>query len=136
MAIRQMDISLFDKIANSSPNTEVEEKVITEENYISEEDMQYLYDKGMDELKMFMGTLETLKHFILDMFCGSDILSTEEALNFFCSMEMFAKELIPAMLVGDEEEIYKYCSEEITSEDLELSREEFFQSLYKKYLQR
>ena len=98
--------------------------------------MQYLYEKGIEELNILNEALESLKFFMIDMFCGSEMLSTEESLNFFCSMEMFIKELIPAMLDGDEKEIYKYCSEEVTSEDLEASREEFFNNLYTKYLKR
>lgn len=135
MAIKQMDISLFDKITASSTEDKTTQQLAKEE-YLSQSDMDYLYEKGIEELKMLNGALEGLKHFMLDMFCGSELVATEESLNFFCSMEMFTNELIPAMLNGDEKEVYKYCSEEVTEEDLETSREEFFSNLYTKYLKR
>ena len=51
-------------------------------------------------------------------------------------MEMFTQDLIPAVLEGNHKETYKYCSEELTEEELDQSRVEFFQKLYKKYLER
>lgn len=130
MAIKTMDTSLFDKITG---NENVEE---TKDEFLSEEDMKYLYLKGIEELDSVNDSLRILSSFIFDLFCGETLLSTEESVNFFAAMEMFIKDLIPAILAGDYEEAYKYCSEELTEEELEDARTEFYQLLYKKFLER
>lgn len=133
MAIKTMNTSLFDKITGTTaPEVPPENK----EDVLSQEDVSYLYEKGIEELRDFQTSLEILKAYMVDIFCGTTLISTEEAANFFCSMEMFANELIPAILQGDPKEIYKYCSEEMTEDELDTARTEFFQMLYKKYLER
>lgn len=132
MAIKTMDASLFDKITNKSEN-EIEEY---ESGYLSENDMRYLYEKGLEELEALNDSLKILAKFMSELFCGGAITYTEESINFFTGMEMFIEDLIPAILVGDNLETYKYCSEEITEEELDAARAEFYQILYKKYLER
>lgn len=131
MAIKIMDPSLFDKITN---NTESLEEC--DSSFLSENDMNYLYEKGLEELKDLNESLKILAKFMSDLFCGQSIACTDEYFNFFSCMELFIEDLIPAILVGDHTETYKYCSEEITEEELDQARAEFYQILYKKYLER
>lgn len=133
MAIKTMNTSLFDKITGT---TSEEVNSENKEDVLSQEDISYLYEKGIEELRDFQTSLEILKAYMVDIFCGTTLIATEESSNFFCSMEMFANELIPAILQGDPKEIYKYCSEEMTEDELDAARTEFFQMLYKKYLER
>lgn len=131
MAIKMMDASLFDKITGTTETLEEDDS-----QFLSENDMNYLYEAGLEELKDLDKMLKILATFMSDLFCGGAITYTEETATFFNCMEMFINDLIPAILVGDNEETYKYCSEEITEEELEAARAEFYQILYKKYLER
>lgn len=131
MAIKTLDASLFDRITGNTENLEEDDS-----QFLSENDMNYLYEKGLEELNALNESLKILAKFMSDLFCGGAITYTEEAVNFFTCMEMFMENLIPAILVGDHKETYKYCSEEITEEELDAARAEFYQILYKKYLER
>lgn len=131
MAIKTMDASLFDKITGNTENLEEYES-----QFLSENDMSYLYEKGIEELNVLHESLQILAKFMSDLFCGNAITYTEESTTFFNCMEMFIENLIPAILVGDHKETYKYCSEEITEEELDMARAEFYQILYQKYLER
>lgn len=128
MAIKTMDASMFDKIAGTTPKEK--------DNYIPQNDMQYLYEKGLEELQEMNETLNIFVNYMSELFCGGTLLSTEEARNFVLAMEMFTNQLIPSILSGDMEETYKYCNEDMTEEELEQARIEFFTMLYKKYLER
>lgn len=132
MAIKTLDASLFDKITGSTPEN-LEEY---ESQFLSENDMNYLYEKGLEELDGLRKSLQILVSLMSGLFCGDALIHTDESANFFTCMEMFIDDLIPALLVGDHEETYKFCSEEITEEELDQARAEFYQILYKKYLER
>lgn len=131
MAIKTMDASLFDKITGNTENLEE-----CDSQFLSENDMNYLYEKGLEELDGLRKSLQILAGFMSDLFCGDAIIGTDEAVTFFSCMEMFIDDLIPALLVGDHEETYKFCSEEVTEEELDQARAEFYQILYEKYLKR
>lgn len=128
MAIKTIDSSMFDKL--------VKVESIQQEECLSADDTQYLYDKAIEELEVLEVLTSEFKSCLLNLFCGLEILSTDEAGMFFCAMEMFTKELIPSMLKGDHNTTYQYCSEELTGEDLDTARAEFFETLYKKYLEK
>ena len=136
MAIRTLNLEMFDKITENSK--EEIKPVERKEGFdsMTQDEMEYLYDKSREELNNFLFCLIELQNSISQMFCGSEILSCDEAINFFCAMEMFTQDLIPAILEGNHKETYKYCSEELTEEELDQSRVEFFQKIYKKYLER
>lgn len=136
MAIRTLNTETFDKIAKI--NKEERSPVKRKEGFdsMTQDEMEYLYDKAREELKDFLIILINFQETISQMFCGMEILSTEEAANFFCAMEMFAEDLIPSMLDGNHKETYKYCNEEMTEEELDQARIEFFEKLYNKYLKR
>lgn len=129
MAIKVMDPSLFDTITNSTTKED-------DSQFLSENDMNYLYEKGLEELDGLRKSLQILASFMSNLFCGDAIIHTDESAHFFTCMEMFIDDLIPALLVGDHSETYKYCSEEITEEELDQARAEFYSILYKKYLER
>ena len=136
MAIRTLNLEMFDKITENSK--EEIKPVERKEGFdsMTQDEMEYLYDKSKEELNDLLYDLIKLQNSISQMFCGAEILSCDEAINFFCAMEMFTQDLIPAILEGNHKETYKYCSEELTEEELDQSRVEVFQKLYKKYLER
>lgn len=130
MAIRTLNTEIFDQItANSTKQKEGFET-------ITQDETQYLYDKAEEELQACMTMLADFKEAISNLFCGDEILSTDEATVFFCTTALFIDELIPSILKGDHKETYKYCNEEITIEELDQARVEFFEKLYNKYLKR
>ena len=133
MAIRKMNVDMFDKIANN--------KAIKEETFeLTAEQAELLYQEGIEELKQDAMILNMCISSIGNSSLGFALLETQEFLEFKQAMKYYMEFVIPSLLEGDIDSIIENAPKdteeenEVFKEDLEFLRNLFYQELAEKYL--
>ena len=133
MAIRKMNVDMFDKIANN--------KAIKEETFeLTAEQAELLYQEGIEELKQNAMILNMCISSIGNSSFGFALLETQEFLEFKQAMKYYMEFVIPSLLEGDIDSIIENAPKdtegenEIFKEDLEFLGNLFYQELAEKYL--
>lgn len=120
------------KLANQKDLEELASKQQEEEQFnLTQEELTYLYECALEEIKYLNKSTELYKNIIGKSFLGEDVFSEPLTDTFFSSMTEMLNKFLPAILTGEYDTIEEYG---LTADECRNLRIHTYYNLKKLYL--
>lgn len=120
------------KLANQQDLEQLALKQQEEQDDLTQEELEYLYERALEEIEYLNKSTELYKNIIKQSFVGEQFFKEPLSNSYFETMDEFFNNLLPATLRGDYDTLKEgYSEEEI--EQFDKHRPKFYEILKRIY---
>lgn len=101
---------------------------------LTDEQLEYLYEQGINELSELNKTTETYKEILKASFYGKMMFQEDTTSVFFDTLYMLFNTILPATLQGDYDALLEALDVNISEEDFNIARAQLYIMLTEKFL--
>lgn len=101
---------------------------------LTDEQLEYLYEQGINELSELNKTTETYKEILKDSFYGKMMFQEDTTSVFFDTLYMLFNTILPATLQGDYDTLLEALDVNISEEEFNIARAQLYIMLTEKFL--
>lgn len=120
------------KLANQKDLEQLALKQQEEQDDLTQEELEYLYERALEEIEYLNKSTELYKNIIRQSFIGEQVLEEPMFNGFFEAMDEFFNNLLPATLRGDYDTLKEDYSED-KIEQFDEHRPKFYEILKRIY---